>query len=81
MMKEFQDDQNSVVYELVDTLKLHIRYKAEVDDSIKRILIGYIERVTLLSTKKGREIMKPLTTTRIPPKEVLRARKMKRTTM
>ena len=48
------------------------------------ISIGYIERTTLFSrieVLKGREQVKPLMTTRIPTKEVLRARKMKRTTM
>ena len=34
MLKKSTDGQGSVVYRLVDTLKMHLRYEAEVDDSI-----------------------------------------------
>ena len=38
IMKEFCDNQGSVVYGLVDTLQIHLRYEEEVDDSIQRDL-------------------------------------------
>ena len=36
MLKASTDGQGSVVYGLVDTLKMHLRYEAEVDDSIRK---------------------------------------------
>ena len=38
MMKASTDGQGLVVYGLVDRLKMHLRYEAEVDDSIERDL-------------------------------------------
>ena len=38
IMKKFHDHQGSVVYGLVDTLHIHLRYEDEVDDSIQRDL-------------------------------------------
>ena len=37
-MKKFQDNQGSVVYKLVDKLRIHLQYKEEVDDNIERDL-------------------------------------------
>ena len=80
-MKKYRNRQGSLVYGLVDTLHIHIRYNE--DDSLQEDLNRLFREGNDKIKKevvRGRMQEKPPMTAKIPTKEALRAMKMKMTT-